>query len=49
LTLGIPDFKRYVSREIKDKLEKDFNKPDSYDHDKISTAISYLSDYPRPK
>eukprot|EP00347_Sterkiella_histriomuscorum_P020514 403337510 len=49
LTLGIPDFKRYVSREQQDLLEQVKQRPDNYDHDKVSKAFSLLSDFKRPK
>ena len=49
LTLGIPDFKRYISREQQENLREKLSlpRPESYDHEKISTAYTMLSDYKR--
>lgn len=48
LTLGIPNFKRFVSREYKENLEKDKNKPDGYDFDKVNKGYDLLSEYKKP-
>ena len=49
LKLGVPMFDKIVSRDYCEKIENSKIVPDSYDHDKISTALTYTSNHHRPK